>query len=48
MIKPRNLVLLILVFIELGAIILIFLSFCFLVKNYVKCVLLQFSVKRLL
>ena len=48
MIKPRNLVLLILVFIELGAIIWIFLSFCFFVKNCIKCVLLQFSVKRLL
>jgi len=48
MIKPRNLVLLRLVFIELGAIIWIFLSFCFLVTNCLKYVLLQFSVKRLL
>jgi len=48
MFKPRNLMLLILVFIDLGAIIWIFLSFCFSVKYYMKWVLLQFNVKRLL
>jgi len=48
MIKPKTLVLLISVFIELGAIIWIFHSFCILVKNYMKCGLLQFIVKRLL
>jgi len=48
MIKPKNLVLMILVFIELGTIIWIFFHFVFLVKNCIKCVLLQFNVKRLL
>jgi len=47
-VKPRNLVLLILVITELKATIRIFISFCFLVKNCKKWVLLQFSVKILL
>ena len=48
MVTPRNLVLLTLVIMVLETTIFIFISFCFLVINCKRWVLLQFDVNRLL